>query len=398
MSDPVLPPLSDETPIDAEFEPAPKRKPKPVKNTGPGWFSFVLLGVVSLGALGLSILSSGVFGGSDDSVALKADIERLKVDQTAASEARSALNADLDRVNTALTSLDSEAETDRERLIDLSEALTIIENDLQDYAASTADLDSQNDRPQAPDRVLARLQALETALSEAGNLETQTGASEIQGDGSFADTSEIEADIAKLRTDVDRLRDELTTLRGDLSDLIEQQDAAAALGASNAKSAEAALALSAIETAARRGQPFQTALRQLENAAPDLAVLDKLAPIAMTGAPTLPDLRESFRPLKRTALKADAESQGATQSVLNTLFGDGIRVRREGEVSAADIIDAADAALITGDLDNALASLDTLPTNIQSVFTDWRQDADNRLTLEDSLDRLRLTMIAKDRP
>ena len=94
----------------------------------------------------------------------------------------------------------------------------------------------------------------------------------------------------------------------------------------------------------------------------------------------------------------EAKSKGATQSVLNSLFGDGIRVRREGEVDTADVLATAESALVTGDLDAALNTLDTLPAEIQSVFTDWRDNAEKRLTLEDSLDTLRLAMIAKDRP
>ena len=54
MSDPVFPSQDSDAPIDAEFEPAPKPRPEPkVKiKSGPGWFGFIVLGGVSLLALG----------------------------------------------------------------------------------------------------------------------------------------------------------------------------------------------------------------------------------------------------------------------------------------------------------------------------------------------------------
>ncbi|MEO1642556.1 MAG: hypothetical protein AAFR74_04415 [Pseudomonadota bacterium] len=399
MSDPVLPPTSDETPIDAEFEPVPKRKSKPAKKSGPSWFSFLLLGTVSVGALGLSLLSGSVFESQSDSSDLAADIERLKVDVEASVEDRAAIRARLDQLKETVTQVDRGRENDAQRLTDVSEALMILENDLRDVAASGEGVASITEG-ELPDmnRLVERIQALEEALQNADPIATNIDSGGSSIDAPTFDASTLEADIASLRTDVERLRDELTTLRGDLTALIEEQDEAAAFQADNAQAAEAAIALSAIETAARRGQPFQTSFQSLEEAAPDMKILDALRPLAATGASTLPDLREAFRPLKRAALKADAEDQGTTESVLSTLFGDGIRVRREGEESAADIIETAEIALITGDLEAALSALDTLPPNLQAVFTDWRQDAQNRLTLEDSLDRLRLAMIAKDRP
>ncbi|MEL7231486.1 MAG: hypothetical protein AAGJ85_03130 [Pseudomonadota bacterium] len=397
MSDPVLPSSSDETPIDAEFEPTPKRKAKPAKKSGPGWFSFLLLGAISLSAFGLSILSNGLLSGENDSVDIAADIERLKVDIEAASEDRASIKAGLDNLNSAVTQAVEERDADQQRLTNLGDTITVLESDLLELGQSERTPIVEGER-QDVSGLIERLEAIESALDNAESPAMQSGSDPPAMITEAFDASALEADIASLRSDVERLRDELTTLRGDLTSLIEQQDEAAASQADSAQTAEAAIALSAVETAARRGQPFQTSFQNLEEAAPDVPALDALRPLVATGAPTLPDLREAFRPLKRAALKADAEDQGTTQSVLSTLFGDGIRVRREGEESAADIVDMAETALITGDLEASLAALDTLPPNLQAVFTDWRQDAQNRLTLEDSLDRLRLAMIAKDRP
>ena len=269
---------------------------------------------------------------------------------------------------------------------------------MQDYVAGN----TAQDEPQASaDTVRSlqrRLRALERRLAADPEGSISSDGDAVPNPIEPFDPSEIETDIAGLQADIDRLRDEVTTLRGDLSSLIEANDEAAIREAETVSTASTAIALSAIETAARRGQPFQRPFQTLQEAAPDAPGLEALRPLAVTGAPTLSDLRDAFRPLKRAALKQDAEDQGGAQSILNTLFGDGVRVRREGEINAADTLETAETALVTGELEAALEAIDSLPQNLQAVFTDWRQDAQNRLTLEDSLDRLRLAMIAKDRP
>jgi len=162
--------------------------------------------------------------------------------------------------------------------------------------------------------------------------------------------------------------------------------------------------LSAIEAAARRGRPFQSGYRRMLAAMPDEPTVRALAPLAATGAPTFSDLREQFPPLRHQALDAEASAAGGRTSWMRSVFGDGIIVRREGEASAVTVLEAADAALARGDLSTAIAQIDRLSkidrlsTNIQPVFTDWLDNARHRQSLEDALEALRLTMIAKDRP
>lgn len=400
MSDQVLPPPSDEAPIDAEFEPAPKRKPKAEKKSGPGWFSFLILGGISLGALALSVLSSGFLSDANNSDTLAADVERLKVDTQAATEERATLRdlsatarEDVEDANDDIAALNT-------KLTDVSDALGILEGDLM-AAQDAGDLglatntDAINTAP-----LMARIEGLEAmvaALPEDTTVQARDGDAPVATTASV-DVTEIESALAQVRSDVDRLRDELTTLRGDLSGLIEAQDTMADAETAASNGASAAVALSAIEAAARRGQPFQMAYETLSDAAPEMRGVDALRRLAATGAPTLPDLRDAFLPLKRTALKIDADSKGGTASVLQSLFGDGVKVRRADEVDTASVLETAQTALVTGDIEAALSAIDTLSPDIQAVFTDWRDDAQNRLTLEDSLDTLRLAMIAKDRP
>jgi len=408
MSDPVLPPPSDEAPIDAEFEPAPKRKAKPEKKSGPGWFSFLLLGGVSFGALALSVLSSGVMSGTDTKDAMAADIERLKVDAQTASEDRASLRRITGRTDENSTALRAELEALQTDLNTLEETLNALEADLMsdesepDADAAPAPVIGSQSFNMAP--LLARIEGLEAMVAalpaDAGidpNEDTSLTPTETPTTPPV-DVTEIETELGALRTDIETLRDEVTTLRTDLTDLMEAQQTAADAEIDAATGASAAVALSAIEAAARRGQPFQMAYQTLVETAPDMRGVKALAPLASTGAPQLSDLRDGFIPLKREALKVDAQSKGSTASVLQSLFGDGLKVRRPGDADTASVLETAQTALVTGDIDAALSAIDTLPQNIQAVFTDWRDDAQNRLTLEDSLDTLRLAMIAKDRP
>ena len=126
MSDPVLPSVADETPIDAEFEPAPKRKKPTPKRRGPGWMSLFFVGSLSLCALAVSFLSSSLFSGGNDSVELAAQVERLKADLAAANEERSELSASLQAIEGRVLESVTQSEADRQRVIDLTDTLGVL--------------------------------------------------------------------------------------------------------------------------------------------------------------------------------------------------------------------------------------------------------------------------------
>jgi len=398
MTDSPLPPTGDDAPIDAEFEPAPKRKPAPVKRNGPGWLTVLLLGGVSACAFLLSAASSGLIPGLKQGAkteVLQTDIAALKANMTSTQDNHVQLQTELAVTAATLSVTETRLDQIETTLAELSAAMELLEADLRnsnDRELTEAVIDGE-DVNLAP--LIARIEGLEDMIS---NFSTGTPNADAEGPSNQTDISAFEAQLNTVRGEIDTLRDELTTLRGDLSGLIDAQDTAAQADVDAASARSAAVALSAIEAAARRGQPFQTAYRNLSQAAPDIPGTDRLAALATTGAPTLQDLREQFRPLRREALKVDADGKGGAASVLQSLFGDGVKVRREGEIDTAAELNAAETALVTGDLDAALQALSGLSPDVQAVFTDWRQDAQDRLTLEDALDTLRLAMIAKDRP
>ena len=67
-------------------------------------------------------------------------------------------------------------------------------------------------------------------------------------------------------------------------------------------------------------------------------------------------------------------------------------------MTTADQLNAAADALQAGDLSNAIQSVRVLDADLQPVFTDWLDNAEDRLLLEETLEALRLTMIAEERP
>ncbi|MEO0467881.1 MAG: hypothetical protein AAF216_15180, partial [Pseudomonadota bacterium] len=98
------------------------------------------------------------------------------------------------------------------------------------------------------------------------------------------------------------------------------------------------------------------------------------------------------------ALDQDARDDGAGSSWMRTVFGDGIQIRRSGETTPRDQLMTAQTALEAGDLATAIEQIRSLDADLQPVFTDWLDNADNRYRLEETLEALRLTMIAEERP
>ena len=405
MTDAPLPPAQpDEAPIDAEFEPATvQTEPEAtqttakVKRSGPGWGTAILLGAVSLGSLGLAAFATGLVPGFAPKTAgvdeLKTQIAALQADRDIARTERAELGAVVERGKEMRRYVDRTVEGIEQKIADVNGALEVLEADLNEVrdappaampevVAVTDAATGETVQMITDPVIIARIEALELAMTGLQDASIATG------------EAVIDTDFAKAVED----------LRGEIETLKETQ--AALLATENTKlstedkvdtsTTDAALALSAIEAAARRGQPFQSAYQKLAGAMPEAPVLKRLQPLSETGAPTYSDLREQFSALTKDALDAEAEADTSTPGWMRTVFGDGIKVRRDGEVAAEDVITAASDALANNDIRAALTQIDRLSPAVQSVFTDWRDSAQQRQSLESALDALRLTMIAKD--
>ena len=366
MTDTTLPPGSgDTTPIDAEFEPAPRQDK--AQRAKPGWRTILAIAGLSLLALFMAVAASGLLpgfkGDAKRMTALKAEVETLKTERDLASLQRAEMANTLAQLQTDNQAAETKVRQLTSRLRDRSGALDLLERDLT--------------------RLSADVETMQTAPRPTLVIDPDTG-------DAAQDLALLLAEMAVLRADLEALRQ--------AGPVIETTTTTETLVATDTSDADAALALSAIEAAARRGRPFQSGYQRLHAALPDNRAVRALAPLSATGALTLSDLREQFPALARKSLDTEAKAIGGRTNWMRSVFGDGIKVRRADEINAADVLDVARSALSDGNLSTAIDQIETLDSDIQSVFTDWLDNARNRQSLEDALEALRLTMIAKDHP
>ena len=378
MTDSSLPPLpTDDAPIDAEFEPAAREDTAPPGHAaGPGWMAFGGLAVLTLSALGLAAATAGYVPGFQPG-----------------SQVIDSVQSELASVQTGLNEDESKTETLNTEIAALQARADSLSADRTRASTELRNIRTEIETLQADISVLQRARVASLA---DGN--TSSGAS---GDS---------PDLTALATRVTAIEDALVTqlgtyetalenLKTRLNDL-ESQAASDGLNAANATNVktDAALALSAIEAAARRGRPFLSAQQKLATALPGNEAVTRLAPLASQAIPTLSDLRASFPALVQTALDTSARAEGGSSSWIRGVFGDGIQVRKQGEVTSSDYLDRARTALDAGELAESIEHIRAADPEIQPVFTDWMDNAGNRHMLEQTLEALRLTMIAEERP
>ena len=378
MTDSSLPPLpSDDAPIDAEFEPAEQTESSAAQpSTGPGWAAFFGLMLLTLAALGLAAATAGYIPG------FKPGAQTIN-----------AMQSDLETVRSGLSEDSSQTETLKTEIAALQSRADSLSAD-----RTRASSDLRNIRTE-----------IETLQADISLLQRARVASLAAGSSSSAEGTEP-SDIAALTARVASVEDALVTqlgtyettlesLRARLNTL-ESQMASDSLNAANATNVktEAALALSAIEAAARRGRPFLSAQQKLATAMPGNDAVARLAPIAQQAVPTLSDLRATFPALVEDALDASARAEGGSSSWIRGIFGDGIQVRKQGEVTSSDHLARAKTALDAGELAETIEHIRAADPDVQPVFTDWLNNAENRHELEQTLEALRLTMIAEERP
>lgn len=381
MTDTSLP-SDTEAPIDAEFEPA-----EPVSSLGnqrlrPGWRAFGAVSLLFLVSAGLILANYGLIPGlkprASDTAELQSEFQQMQADLNTRAQSLESLQSSVDGSLAELNRLNSNIQGVSNSVDTLRSNVEALENRLASESQAPAMGSENGSITTVNPLIIDRLEALENAITNFPD-----GQTSLQGDA-----TRLNSELTTLRSDIETLRSELRAAQ-----TVETE----ALDAS-VNSADAALALSAIEAAARRGRPFLSGYQRLITALPNERAVMALAPLAATGAPTLASLNDQFPALESRALDVDADTMGETAGFMRGLFGDSLKVRRDGELSSADLLEAANLALKEGDLEGSIVELEKLPPAPKAVFSEWLESANGRLSLENALEALRLVMIAEARP
>jgi len=338
-------PFSDEhragAPIDAQFEPAPAGEAK-APRPAPGWTALGAAALVSalIGA-GVGMFGANAFGPQADLAAAQKRLES--------------------------------------RLNEVATTQAAVDEKLAEPAAASAELGGLIRQLDGVSR------RLDQAIAAGGDPEA------------FADIT-ARLDALEGRAPATPSAD-IVLLTERLASLEAATEAAAAETSAAVKSsgsrAEAALALSAIESATRRGAGFEPDYRALRNALPANDQIKRLAPY-VTGVTTLAALQAEFPKVRAAVLAAAApEKTSGRLSWIDRTFGDAVSVRPSGgkHSKATQALEAAAAALETGDLAASVKALAGLEGDAARAAEDWTRRANRRITLEEALEDVRLSLI-----
>jgi hypothetical protein len=325
-------------PIDAQFEPAPPAPDAAPSQGAPGWLALGAVGVVSalIGAAAGAYGGKALTGSSDDVARLEARLEEVSAVQASIDEKLSRPAA----ASAELAGLIGELDAVSQRL-DLALAAGGDPAALKNLMDRLAALEARVPATPAPDPQVAYL------TERLRNIEAERDAAEAQS------------------------------------------KAAEEIG----NRADAALALSAIEAATRRGAGFEADYRALRKAAPDSEAVRRLAPF-INGVPALTTLQSEFPAVRAAVLEAATPAPSEKLSWADRFFGDAVSIRPASgsHPETTKALDRASAALAAGDLAGAVRALSKLDAAAARGAQDWTQRANRRITLEEALEDVRLNL------
>jgi hypothetical protein len=292
----------------------------------------------------------------------------------------------------------------------------------QDIAALASRIETLAVRPaplQDQSGLGARIDRLTAAIGEA---EQRLASIEKRPEPKAPDLSSVNQRTAAIEGTLKELRGGLTDLKrmaeqtpqaaspksvdqlagriGGLEDRIGALLAARAAQPSNADLAAEIVALNALSSVLRAGQPFAKELgaarSQLGDRAAGLAPLDKFA---SGGLPTLEALQQQFSTLAPQILSGP-EPDGNFFERLVTNAKRLVQVRPVGEPtgnSMGAIVARAETKLARGDLPGAIAEVEMLPEAGRAVAAGWLASAKQRRDAEALVQRLAEASVARAR-
>ncbi|TCS02869.1 hypothetical protein [Caulobacter sp. BK020] len=151
--------------------------------------------------------------------------------------------------------------------------------------------------------------------------------------------------------------------------------------------AGAALAAATLADAARTARPFAEELASLERVLPLSPDLRALARLAQDGAPTRAGLADEFETLAGRAAVA-ARDPGRNADFLARLrhaLSSIVSIRQVGSTQGSTpdaVLGRAQKLLNEGDIEGALAAVETLPAPAKAVLAPWRAAAERRVEID----------------
>ncbi len=174
---------------------------------------------------------------------------------------------------------------------------------------------------------------------------------------------------------------------GDVSGLSSRVRDLETAQAQTIAAASAALASASLIQAAQTSRPFAGELAAAQSLLPPSADLSQLQRLAQSGAPTRYALAAEF-PVAASHAIAAARTPDDKASLLERArhaIGSIVTIRRVDAIEGVGphaVLARAEAKLNEGDVEGALADLDTLPPAARDALGDWRIRAERRAEID----------------
>ncbi len=203
----------------------------------------------------------------------------------------------------------------------------------------------------------------------------------------------VGADLALVRTRLDGAASnaDLVKVATELGRLQIEFKAIADEAMSAGEAARAAFAVAAATDAIRAPGPFPEPFATLQAALPNDPNVMALAPLAPTGAPSVPELRDWFERINLDIVRAARREAagGGPWGELQAALAEHIVVRRVGEEAASDVVERIRARLAVGDLASAVKDAERLRGEPGTVAAPGLKQAKSRLDIEARLAAIR---------
>lgn len=165
------------------------------------------------------------------------------------------------------------------------------------------------------------------------------------------------------------------------------------------RAARIVIAVVALESAARNGQPFSAQYREVATFLPEGPDRDILNHLSLTGVPTSAALGKSLHDLSnRTIIEAEAPPDSASLPVkLQHWLSSLVILRRDdqtGSGTRSDIVRHAEQLALDGDIAAAQATIDRLPARARRLLAGWSTRASQRIQLDHALAVIRSRALA----